>query len=171
MSEINKNLQELKNNFSASRESSVGKKCFFFIFINLENIFMAFSNLSGQPLLSQTVMSPCVFPFKFISSYSYFISFLFLPFPSLLISFLSRHFDSKLWRKFVHLGINYVRNYNVDVLRCKRTKSYPAVFSFYRYRKFSSSATTLFPFPTIIIVILFIICIEHAKKCTCGLVT
>ena len=130
MTEINKNLQELKNNFSAPRESSVGKKVFFFIFINLENKFMAFSNLSGQPLLSQTVMSPCVFPFKFISSYSYFISFLFLPFPSLLISFLLRHFDSKLWRKFVHLGINYVRNYNVDVLRCKRTKSYPAVFSF-----------------------------------------
>ena len=129
MSEINKNLQELKNNFSAPRASSVGKKVFF-IFINLENIFMAFSNLSGQPILSQTVMSPCVFPFKFISSYSYFISFLFLPFPSLLISFLLRHFDSKLWRKFVHLGINYVRNYNVDVLRCKRTKSYPAVFSF-----------------------------------------
>lgn len=163
MSEINKNLQELKNNFSAPRESSVGKKVFF-IFINLENIFMAFSNLSGQPLLSQTVMSPCVFPFKFISSYSYFISFLFLPFPSLIISFLSRNFDSKLWRKFVHLGINYVRNYNVDVLRCKS-------FSFYRYRKLSSSASTLLPFPTIIIVILSLICIKHAKKCTCGLVT
>ena len=161
MSEINKNLQELKNNFSAPRESSVGNRVFF-IFINLENIFMAFSSLSGQPLLSQTVMSPCVFPFKFISSYSCFISFLFLPFPSLLIAFLSRHFDSKLWRKFVHLGINYVRNYNVDVLRCKRTKSYPAVFSFYRYRKFSSSATTLLPFPTIIIVILSLICIEHS---------
>ena len=73
MSEINKNLQELKNNFSAPRESSVGKKVFFFIFINLENKFMAFSNLSGQPLLSQSVMSPRVFPFKFISSYSYFI--------------------------------------------------------------------------------------------------
>ena len=38
MSEINKNLQELKNNFSAPRESSVGKKVFF-IFINLENIY------------------------------------------------------------------------------------------------------------------------------------
>ena len=129
MSEINKNLQELKNNFSAPRESSVGKK-----------VFLSLLTLK-------------------------------IYIPSVLISFLSRHFDSKLWRKFVHLGINYVRNYNVDVLRCKRTKSYPAVFSFYRYRKFSSSATTLFPFPTIIIVILFIICIEHAKKCTCGLVT
>ena len=73
MSEINKNLQELKNNLSAPREYSVGKKFFFFIFINLENKFMAFSNLSGQPLLSQSVMSPRVFPFKFISSYSYFI--------------------------------------------------------------------------------------------------
>ena len=86
MSEINKNLQELKNNFSAPRESSVGKKVFF-IFINLENIFMAFSNLSGQPLLSQTVMSPCVFPFKFISSYSYsFISIPSFSFPPYLIS-------------------------------------------------------------------------------------
>ena len=86
MSEINKNLQELKNNFSAPRESSVGKK-FFFIFINLENIFMAFSNISGQPLLSQTVMSPWVFPFKFISSYSYsFISIPSFSFPPNLIS-------------------------------------------------------------------------------------
>ena len=97
---------------------------------------MAFSNLSGQPLLSQTVMSPCVFPFKFISSYSYsFISIPSFSFPPNLIS-VKTLWPKIMEKKFVHLGINYVRNYNVDVLRCKRTKSYPAVFSFIAIVKF-----------------------------------
>ena len=90
---------------------------------------MAFSNLSGQPLLSQTVMSPCVFPFKFISSYSYsFISIPSFSFPPNLISV--KTLWPKIMEKIRTFGKNYVRNYNVDVLRCKRTKSYPAVFSF-----------------------------------------
>lgn len=38
MSEISKNLQELKKNISALTEFSVGK-IFFFIFINLKNVF------------------------------------------------------------------------------------------------------------------------------------
>ena len=38
MSEISKNLQELKKNISALTEFSVGKNSFF-IFINLKNIF------------------------------------------------------------------------------------------------------------------------------------
>ena len=136
MSEINKNLQELKNNFSAPRESSVGKKVFFLSLLTLKIYLWRFQIYRENHFFHKLSCHHAFFLFKFISSYSYFISFLFLPFPSLLISFLSRHFDSKLWRKFVHLGINYVRNYNVDVLKCKRTKSYPAVFSFIAIVKF-----------------------------------
>ena len=54
MSEISKNLQELKKNISALTEFSVGKK--FFIFVNLKMYFMVVSNLLRQPLLSQTSM-------------------------------------------------------------------------------------------------------------------
>lgn len=54
MSEISKNLQELKKNISALTEFSVGKN--FFIFINLKMYFMVVSNLLRQLLLSQTSM-------------------------------------------------------------------------------------------------------------------
>ena len=53
MSEISKNLQELKKNISALTEFSVGK-IFFLSLLTLKMYFMVVSNLLRQPLLSQT---------------------------------------------------------------------------------------------------------------------
>ena len=55
MSEISKNLQELKKNISALTEFSVGKNSFLSL-LTLKIYFMVVSNLLRQPLLSQTGM-------------------------------------------------------------------------------------------------------------------